>query len=605
MSALPALTSRLRTWLEHPRAHLGLTAVALLLCAPALGTGFAIDDHVLRVLARDDSGIAGLHADPWFLFSFTSGRPEDNRALMDEGVLLPWWSDEQHLNAFLRPLSSLDHRLDFALWPDAAWLMHLHSLLWFASLLLVVAHVYRTLERGPRAVAVLAFALFALDEAHGMTVGWIANRNALIATALALPAVSAHHRFAVHGWRPGRLLGPLCFALGLSAGETAISVFGYLLAHAATLDRRPLAARALSLAPYLLVIGVWRLAFTSLGLGSSGSGAYHDPGSDPMGYAQALLVHLPVLVSSQVALPLADLWFWGPREAQAVLFAICVGCALGFAAVAHLCLRHDLEARFWMLGMLLSAFAVAASVPGERLLLVPSIGGAAVIAKLLWATLPAATGPAWHRPLFGALVLVHLVISPLSLPARALAVGVLGSAIARADRDVPTTPAIAEQSVVVINAPFDVLVSYLQVGREAGGVARPAHLYWLANASSPLRIEVRDSDTLRVRPELGFIATSLERHYRDDPYALRPGTRIELTAFSAEVVSATADGRPAVVDFHFDEPLDSPRLHFLRYQDGRLLPWSAPAPGTAIELPREDYFGTLLGEAIRTVRGGP
>jgi hypothetical protein len=606
MSALLALSSRLRTWLEHPRAHLRLTAVALLLCAPAIATGFAIDDHVLRVLARDDSGIAGLHADPWFLFSFTSGRPEDNRALMDEGVLLPWWSDEQHLNAFLRPLSSLDHRLDFALWPDAAWLMHLHSLVWFASLLLVVAHVYRTLAQSERAVAVLAFALFALDEAHGMTVGWIANRNALIAAALALPAVSAHHRFAVHGFRPGRLLGPACFALGLSAGETALSVFGYVLAHAATLDRRPLPARALSLAPYLLVIGAWRVAFTWLGLGSAGSGAYHDPGSDPLGYAQALLVHLPVLVSSQVALPLADVWFWGPREAQAVLFAICVACALGFAAVAHLCLRRDVEARFWMLGMLLSAFAVAASVPGERLLLVPSVGGAAVIAKLLWATQPTAErAPAWHRPLFGALLFVHLLASPIGLPVRAVGVGVLASAIARADADLPVTPAISDQAVIVLNAPFDVLVSYLQVGREARGAPRPRHVHWLADATSPLRIEVRDARTLRVRPERGFLSTSAERHYRADPYALRPGMRVELTAFSAEVVGATTDGRPAVVDFHFREPLDSPRLRLVRYQDGRLLPWSPPAPGSAIELPREDYFATLLGEAIRTVRGGP
>ena len=61
--------------LEHPRAHLWLTGLALLLVSPSLANGFALDDHVLRVLARARSGIAGLHADPWFLFSFTSGMP--------------------------------------------------------------------------------------------------------------------------------------------------------------------------------------------------------------------------------------------------------------------------------------------------------------------------------------------------------------------------------------------------------------------------------------------------------------------------------------------------------------------------------------------------
>lgn len=593
--------ARVTAALKHPRAHLWLVAVALALCAPSVASGFALDDHVLRVLARDDAGIAGLHADPWFLFSFTSGRPEDNRALMDEGVLLPWWSDEHHLNAFLRPLSSLDHRLDFALWPDAAWLMHVHSLLWFASLLLVVAHVFRTLASGPRALAVLAFALFALDGAHGMTVGWIANRNALIAAALALPAISAHHRFATLGWRPGRLLGPACFALGLLAGETALTVFGYLLAHAVALDRRPLVQRALSLAPYVLVIGAWRAVFVALGLGSAGSGAYHDPGSDPLGYLQALLVHLPVLLSAEVALPLADTWFWGPPEVQALQLALSVAGTLGFAAIAHVCLRSDPEARFWMIGMVLSACAVAASVPGERLLLVPGVGGAAVLGKLLWATRAAPGSPRWHAPVFAAIVLVHFVASPLELPVRALGTGLVAAAIDRVDRDLPSTPELAEQSVIVLNAPFDVMVSYLQVGRQARGVPRPRHLHWLATASSPLRIEVRDAHTLRVQPELGFLSSSPERHYRGDPRALPKGARVELSAFTAEVVSATADGRPAVVDFRFREPLRSARYRFVRYADGRLSPWTVPEPGATLSLPREDYFATLLGEALRAM----
>ncbi|MFI5309477.1 MAG: hypothetical protein ACHQ53_19125, partial [Polyangiales bacterium] len=81
-------------WLGRDRAHLWLTAIALLLTAPALAGGLALDDYVLRLLARGDTAIAGFHPSPLLLFSFTSGRAADNHALMDAGALLPWWTDE-------------------------------------------------------------------------------------------------------------------------------------------------------------------------------------------------------------------------------------------------------------------------------------------------------------------------------------------------------------------------------------------------------------------------------------------------------------------------------------------------------------------------------
>ena len=148
--------------------------------------------------------------------------------------------------------------------------MHVHSLLWLAVLLLVVSHVYRTLAvvaHGENGGGRLA--LFALDGAHGMTVTWIANRNALIAAALALPALSAHHRLRAFGWKPGAYLGPLCFALGLCAGETAVAVFGYLVAYALAIDRGPIMRRALHLTPYVALLVLWRATFTWFSLGSS------------------------------------------------------------------------------------------------------------------------------------------------------------------------------------------------------------------------------------------------------------------------------------------------------------------------------------------------
>lgn len=606
-----ALPSRMLHAVAQPFAHRFLIASCLLLVSPALAGDLVLDDHVLRLLARAEAGIAGLHADPLFLFSFTSGRVEDNRALMDAGALLPWWSDEQHLNAFFRPLSSLSHALDFRLWPDSAFAMHMHSLLWFAALLLVVAHVYKRLSPAddPRAaqIAGLAFALFAFDEAHGMTVAWIANRNALIAATFALPALAAHHRWLAQNWRPGAVLGPACFALGLCAGETAVAVFGYLLAYAAVIDRASLPRRVLHLLPYIALLGLWRVTFALLGLGSAGSGAYHDPGREPLAFALALAEHLPLLLGSQLALPLADAWFWGPPELHLPIWLLSGTAALAVLALGHVLLAHDRVARFWTAGMLLSACAVAASVPGERLLLVPSVGGAALIAAILRALWPwperrarseAPATPAWHKAAFGALVLVHLVAAPLALPLRAAAMDLLDETLSRADRGVPESQELAAQTVVVLNAPFDVMISYLQVAREARGAHRPSHLYWLATASSELLIERVDARTLRVRPARGFLYSAPERHYRGDPEALGLGARVALSEMTVRVSEVTPDGRPAAAEFEFREPLASPRYRFMRWADGALEPAALPAAGERVILPRADFFGTLL-ETLR------
>ena len=95
-----------------------------------------------------------------------------------------------------------------------------------------------------------------------------------------------------------------------------MAVFGYLIAHALFLERGGPGRRLLGLLPYLILIALWRVVFESRGLGSAGSGAYHDPGRDPLGYLANLVFNLPVLLSAQLGALMAvadrpvlrDLW---------------------------------------------------------------------------------------------------------------------------------------------------------------------------------------------------------------------------------------------------------------------------------------------------------
>jgi hypothetical protein len=367
-----------------------------------------------------------------------------------------------------------------------------------------------------------------------------------------------------------------------------------------------------------LILGAWGIVFAQLGLGSAGSGAYHHPLAEPLGYAAALAVHLPLLLGSQLGIPVADLWFWGPPSVQLLALGVACFSMVSVLGLAHVLLRRDPIARFWMIGMVLSACAVAASVPGERLLLVPSVGGAAMMARLLLALRDlAAREPARelvddprhsasHQASIPrriaavsllALALVHGPASLVGLPSRAAAMQTLGAAIERADSGVPRDPSVRDKTVLIVNAPFDALVSYVQVARAAAGVPRPAHLQWLSTASSQLTIARIDEQTLRIQPAHGYLWTSPEQHYRGDVRAFSVGTEVRLRAFTARIAELTADGRPSAVDFILTEPMRSPSLALKQFSGGELVAFEPPAIGEQIMLPAQSFFGTLAAQA--------
>jgi hypothetical protein len=573
----------------------------MLLLSPCLATRFVMDDHVLAVKATSPSSVPGLPAEPLSLFTFTTGDPARNHALMDEGVLLPWWSEPRHLNAFFRPLSALTHDLDFALWPHHAVWMHLHSLLWYAALLLVLAHVYRTVDGTVAAVSCLALLLFAIDDAHGATVGWIANRNALVSATLALPALSAHHRWVAHGFRPGAWLAPLCIALGLCGGEAALCIVGYLAAYALCLDSRSLFTRVLSLAPYLGLMVAHRALYHAFGLGSFGSSAYHDPLREPLAFAQMLAFNLPLLLSAELLVPVADFAFWGNVTARGWLWLWSV-ITLGWLFwLTWPVLRSDRQARFWAVGMLLAAVPLSASLPGDRLLLALGFGGAPLLARLFAAAWQAGAAlPAERRLGVGGLIVAHLLVAPLGLPVRACALEPLAHATDRLDASLPSTPDVRDKTVIVLAAPVDIMLSYIQAARAARHTPRPAHLYWLSSASSQTTVTRMDAHTLRVEQAEGFLQRPEETHYRGDLRGLGPGAVVNLSAMQVRIVDTTSEPnpRPKRVDFRFSEPLESARYLFRMYERGNLVPWRLPAAGGGIRLPVQQFFQIVANEVL-------
>lgn len=582
------------SWLGARHAPWIVIAIAIALVSPALTADFTADDHLHRVVSRPDPGIAGLHPRPLDLFVFADGDPRDTEALRGAGMF-PWWTDPELRLAFWRPLSSATHALDRALWPDRAPLQLAHNLAWHALALALLWLLYRR-TLSTRWIAVLALALYACDDARGPVVGWIANRNALVALAFAIPVLLAHDRWRRDGWRPGQAIAPIAFALALGAGESAIAILAYVFAHAVWLDRAPLRSRALALAPYLVVVIAWRIAYAKLGYGTFGSGIYLDPGADPGTFARAATTRIPFLLLGQFGAPWSDLAVFYPilgGHAAMLGVAFATLALVGFATARLL--ARDPVARFFATGAVLAAVPVASTFPADRLLAFVGIGAMGLVAQLLAAALR-------HRELLGdgrarriaglaiagLMAFVHVVVAPPLLVVRARSMVAVARVLDRAAASLPGDPGA---TVIVAAAPSDALVGYVPIMRASRGQPCPAHLYWLATATAAVTLERVDDRTLRVTPDGGFLRYEVDRMMRARPFHV--GDTIPLAGVTMEVTALTDDGRPAVALAHFATSADDPRYTWMRWEGRAFVPYHPPAIGARTTLPPVDFLKLL------------
>lgn len=588
--------------LTRPRHPLLLAALAVALSLPALGLGFQLDDHYLRLaLSRppQDPAWARPASD---VFAFFKGDPAFTRQARDHASV-PWWTAEELRLAFWRPLSGLTHGLDFSLWPASPAAMHAHSLLWLGACVAAAAVFYRRLELPP-AAAGLAGLLFALDDGHGTPAAWIANRNALVASFFALLGLLAHHRWRAEGWRPGALLAPLCLALGLLGGEMALATGGYLLGYALFVDRGTWRARLATLLPGAVVGLGWALLYRGLGYGTRHSVLYVDPLGSPLEFAGALAERGPILFFGQWALP-ADLHGALSPAARQVLWLAACGLVAGVAALLWPLLRRERTARFLAAGLLLSLVPAAATFPSSRLLFLASLGGAGLLAQWLVA--------AWARPAGGltravawAAVALHVVLAPLGLLGAASGVELLGQVPTRAAATLPREPGLAGQHLLLVNTPSAFLSAQSLLEHGLSGGPRPARAHVLGSGLGALRVTRLDERRLALRPAGGYLAPPgsvardgapvpppFDQHYIlaifDRLYlgheGLVAGQRLALGGLAVEVPTLTADGRPAEARFLFEHPLEDPGYRWLEWHAGGYRAFAPPPVGVSVELP--------------------
>ena len=160
--------------LQDSRAYGLVVACSFLLLLPAVFTGLAADDYFLRTITLQHHFVPNLPDSQLDAFVFVQNDNMGMRQWIEKGIL-PWWTNPHLRVAFWRPLSALTHWLDFKLYPDTPWLMHIHNILWYGLLCMLVLFFYRRFFLaywrmplpGDRIILVagLAALLYAVDDA--------------------------------------------------------------------------------------------------------------------------------------------------------------------------------------------------------------------------------------------------------------------------------------------------------------------------------------------------------------------------------------------------------------------------------------------------------
>lgn len=578
-SSPPAFHRRLASL----RLPLGVALISVLLCAPSLGVGFELDDWFQRDILRGDFP---LPVTAWQMFS--TALPASEGAAV--GVY-PWWVSPQFRLAFLRPVSVVTHRFDYALWPDSPVLMHLHSLLWLALGVAAAAWFYRRLL-GIGAVAGWAALFFALDDSHGLPAGWIANRNALVAFLFGLLALVAHDAWRRSGWRAGAWLAPLALGLGLFAGETAVGAVAFLGAYALFLDPSGARRGLFALAPAAVVGLGWAAVYALGDFGAAGSGMYVEPSRSPMAFLEALLERGPILALG-VWTPLAsDFAGIAPTGAKTVLWALGVAVIVLAGWLFGPLVRRDRTARFFAAASLFALVPAVATQASNRLLLFASLGAFGLLARWLADRAAGADwlpkGTLWRRAARGAALGAygtHLILAPPSLIFHARAAHTLGGPIRAATSDLPADPAFAEQTLVAINTPdYLMYLAYLPSYRRAEGKTAPRALRALSQGPTPVSLERLDDHSVRLTASAGLYGGQLGWLFRSRDEPFEPGEEVPVPGLTARIDEVDERGVPTTVTYRFEVPLDDASLRWVAWRNERFEEIGPPKPVETVHL---------------------
>lgn len=564
-------------------------ALAVLAHAPSLSWGFFADDHGLMLMLERPIEHPTLRW--WSLFDF-GGAP----AAGDENAawsFVPWWTSPDWKVRFFRPLASLSHALDFALFERAAVPHHATSLTLYAALLVLLHALYRAAGLA-RSVALWSLAVFAFEDGAVMPVGWIANRNTLLEALCAVASVLVVLRGGASPsrWRLASALAlALLACLAKESGVVTFAALSILLAWLARRGADPNVCRRLvrwSVAS--LVSGLAYIAFLLLAGYGTQSLFYVLPWTQPVTFGQRTLLMLVLGAQGALGPFSIDVAMMFPR-----LFVpwIAISLALGVPVAARIAwVERALPlGAFFAAWSFLALVPQAGTYPSDRLLFVPMIGLAPWIGAFASRALERVP---WRRRWLPILVAVSSVPFSLALTAFRSAwltpvVHKLGDAIVSADvpRDGARCDALVLQapSMLTMLSPDPVWV--FNTGVES------VRFHPLQVGRVALRVTLADQRTLELESVDALLVSPMEQVFLSRAELPAVGEVRRARGFTVEILAVDTSGVRRV-RVKLDEPAASERWRFLTWNAGAFRRVELPLVGQTLDLPRCEPLDPML-----------
>jgi hypothetical protein len=562
-----------------------LIAGGMLLHVPSLRWGFLWDDFAHQAVFRYGAIIPRISRLNLYDYGVGSRAAV---ALGDLG-LHPWWTSEDFRVRFFRPVTSLSLLSDYVIYRDWAPGYHVTNILLFGVLLALGYVFYRRLGVSP-AAALWGLAFLALEDIHVVPVGWIANRNTVLANLFVVATLLSVDSYCRRR-RPWALAGAVaCFLLACGAKETALVTVALVGLYVWLLDA-PCGTETLGRScwrvlhsPVLWVfVGTAALyagVYVATGHGTN-STLYATPWHGLGAFASRAAPFLILAGGSLFFGVSIDLEFMKPWLATPMAWAL-LGPVSALIWVMWKRLGHVRAARYaagWMLIALAPAIGVTTS---DRFLMDATLGSALLLGMLVD---DLRTGPLRGAGR-AALIVLLVACGPVLSPAMTWIRGNMFYHMAATDRetirraDISRDPH-APRQVFVLNPPSSILALTLlptwTVLHDDPGVS--VQTLQMARRAWSWRREGAAAFVMSYGPP-PLLGQRYERLFRATTVPPAPGSVFETAAFTATVLSVDTDGiRQTRLEFRHD--LTDASYCFLLWRDGALRRTEPPPAGEA------------------------
>jgi len=266
------------------------------LSIPFFFTGYKLDDYLFAQQSLDKTVYHARAS--WDYFNWASSATEVAQ-YRERGIIVDWFTPDAFRFRPFRPLASLVHAWQFRHLAHAPWAMHVSLALLYALLILLCAKLLMRFSTSATAVGI-GVLLFAIDDSHAFSSGWISAYNTLLCCLFGLFALFMHDRWRRDKSSLGLTFSVASFVLALLSSEGGLALMGYLVAYAIFVESGSWRKKAASMIPAVLIAAGYLLFYAMYHFGPRCFVAYVSASDDPWLAVFAVLSNTVLFTVSQV-----------------------------------------------------------------------------------------------------------------------------------------------------------------------------------------------------------------------------------------------------------------------------------------------------------------